>query len=677
LAEVKADASGRYNLEGVWPGEYCLSVQLGGSHQPASVVPGIWTYPENGMQTLTLISGDRMQGVDFGWDYSALPESPTPTPRPPEPSPTPSCVDSAGFIKDVTIPDGSRIDPDDSFTKTWRLRNTGDCTWTSEYSLVFVSGDQMAGAFVVPITEHVGPSQLVDLSVKLRAPKGVGTYRGYWMLRNAKGYNFGLGDAANAPFYVNVLIEPEIADWRGEYFDNRALDGDPIVIRNDKEIDFNWKGNSPSSGLPPDGFSARWTRELNFDASTYRFTIRIDDGARLWVDDRMVIDEWEDGSVRAISVDLEMTKGKHDLKLEYYERAGDASAHLNFGKLSVDYGEDWVAKYWFNRTMDSDWAWVTKTDTIAFDWGSGSPGLGIPNDDFSATWTRVVDFDPGTYRLYAVADDGIRVEIDGDRLIDEWHPSNASETYTSEIELSGVQEVQVQYFERGGKAKIELSWEYLRPLNRPPVATADQYEMVVNEELIIAAPGVLINDEDADGDNLTANLISGTSNGTITLDPDGSFVYLPEAEFIGEDEFMYVVSDGEDESSEASVTITVAPYNVPPVASEDDFTVEQGNALEVPAPGVLENDTDDDGQPLVAVLETEPANGTVEFAEDGSFLYTPKPEFSGEDQFTYRASDGMATSEVAIVYIRVLPASISSATTSSSTSSLPRSIAAE
>jgi len=76
-------------------------------------------------------------------------------------------------------------------------------------------------------------------------------------------------------------------------------------------------------------------------------------------------------------------------------------------------------------------------DEIDFDWGSNSPALGIPKDDFTARWSRVVDFEPGTYRLYARADDGIRVEIDDDRIIDEWHLSNASETYTAEIAPSG------------------------------------------------------------------------------------------------------------------------------------------------------------------------------------------------------------------------------------------------
>ena len=655
LAEVKTNAEGRYTIEGLWPGEYCVSVNFGGSHQPASMVPGNWTYPKNGMQNIALDHDESRADVNFGWDYLNKPVSPTPEPTA-EPSLTLSCVDSAGFIKDVTVPDGSRVDPGDSFSKIWRLRNSGNCTWTRDYDLVFYSGDRMSGYYVVPMRGEVEPGEIVDLSVDLVAPRSVGTYRGYWMLRNAATYVFGIGEDGNTPFWVKILIDPEIVEWKGEYFDNRKLEGEPALIRNDKEIDFNWKDDAPSSSLPADNFSVRWTRRLSLDAAMYRFSIRVDDGARLWVDDRLVIDEWEEGSVRTISVDLEITKGRHDLKLEYFERKGDARAHLDLDKVLISHDEDWIAKYWFNRTLDSEWAWITTADTIDFDWGSSSPALGIPDDDFSAQWSRVVDFEPGVYRMYARADDGIRVEIDGNRIIDEWRLSDASKTYTAEIALSGAQDVEVEYFERGGKAKVFFWWEFLGLQNQPPVASADSYETLANDVLVVPAPGVLNNDDDPDEDSLIASLVSGTSNGTIALDPDGSFVYLPDADFVGEDGFRYQTSDGELVSSIAPVTLTVMSTNASPIANDDAFVASQAEALEVPAPGVLENDIDDDGQSLDALLETEARHGSLVLALDGSFRYIPEPDFTGEDQFTYRASDGESMSEAATVIITVAPA---------------------
>ena len=655
LAEMTTDYRGRYSFQSLLPGEYCVSANFGESHLPSSLEPGIWTNPASGMHMLTLVPGEVREDVNFGWDFLNSPASPTQEPAP-ESTPVPSCLDSVEYIKDVTIPDGTRLDEGDSFTKTWRLRNSGDCTWTRDYDLAFLSGYRMGGLVVKPLSGIVEPGQIVDLTVDLKAPDDYGTYWGYWMLRNARGDIFGLGDDANLPFWVKIAVEPEITGWRGEYFDNRKLEGDPELIRNDEKIDFNWKFKSPSSSLSINNFSARWTRCVKFDAATYRFSIRVDDGVRLWVDDRLVIDEWDNGSVRTVVVDLEMTKGKHDLKVEFFEREGEARIHLNIEKISVQDDAKWTATYWFNRTMDSKWALVKTVDEIDFDWGSNSPALGIPEDDFSVLWSRIVDFEPGTYRLYARADDGIRIAIDDNLTINEWHSSNASETHTAEVELSGSHNVEVAYYERGGAAKVTFRWELIEPVNQRPTAASDAYEMMTDDVLIVPAPGVLGNDEDLDGDTITASLSESPANGSVTLDEDGSFVYLPDPDFAGEDIFTYMATDGSDNSEAATVTVSVILPNSAPVANDDSFQLEEDQVLEVSAPGVLENDSDAEGQPLTAVLVSAVSHGDLILNEDGSFAYTPDPDFSGMDSFTYQASDGNLSSNPAAVSIDVAPA---------------------
>ena len=87
-------------------------------------------------------------------------------------------------------PDGTGMNQGAGFRKTWRVKNTGTCTWTSDYSFVFVSGDQMSGQNIY-VPANVAPGQTVDLSVDLIAPNGEGTYRGYWQMRTPYGYNFG------------------------------------------------------------------------------------------------------------------------------------------------------------------------------------------------------------------------------------------------------------------------------------------------------------------------------------------------------------------------------------------------------------------------------------------------------------------------------------------------------
>jgi hypothetical protein len=137
------------------------------------------------------------------------------------PTPIPIPCNWAQFIQDVSVKDGSVFNTEASFTKTWRLKNIGSCTWTREYDLVFVSGDHLDGSLSVPLSGNVLPGQTVDVSVKLTAPKKTGSFRGYWQLRNAQGVLFGLGKSANASFWVDIRVsEPDrktIFNFADEY----------------------------------------------------------------------------------------------------------------------------------------------------------------------------------------------------------------------------------------------------------------------------------------------------------------------------------------------------------------------------------------------------------------------------------------------------------------------------
>jgi len=112
-----------------------------------------------------------------------------------------------------------------------------------------------------------------------------------------------------------------ITDWRGEYFANRELQGNPVLIRNDGYVDFNWGEGSPAPTIPVNGFSARWTRTRQFREGTFHFTIVVDDGVRLWVDNTLLINEWHDG-LSTYAADLHLTAGAHALRIEYYENTG-------------------------------------------------------------------------------------------------------------------------------------------------------------------------------------------------------------------------------------------------------------------------------------------------------------------------------------------------------------------
>jgi hypothetical protein len=186
--------------------------------------------------------------------------------------------------------------------------------------------------------------------------------------------------------------------------------------------------------------------------------------------------------------------------------------------------------------------------------------------------------------------------------------------------------------------------------NTRPVAMHDGYGVDEDDRLVVSAPGLLSNDFDVDGDPLTVAVAGEPIGGALTLNVDGSFTYEPNANFQGIDSFSYFLDDGAD-TSIATVTLTVRPFDDVPVATHDVYEVVLESVVEVAAPGVLTNDVEPDGQALVAVLDRGPSKGTLTFSPDGSFSYAPGPSFDGSDSFTYRASDGLSTSERAIVWI--------------------------
>jgi len=114
--------------------------------------------------------------------------------------------DWAKYVADVTVPDGTSFSAGATFTKTWRLRNNGSCTWTTGYSLVFSSGEKMGGPDSVPLPSTVAPGQTVDISVNLTAPATPGSYRGFWQLKNASGAVFGIGTSASSAFWVDIKV---------------------------------------------------------------------------------------------------------------------------------------------------------------------------------------------------------------------------------------------------------------------------------------------------------------------------------------------------------------------------------------------------------------------------------------------------------------------------------------
>ena len=192
-------------------------------------------------------------------------------------------------------------------------------------------------------------------------------------------------------------------------------------------------------------------------------------------------------------------------------------------------------------------------------------------------------------------------------------------------------------------------------LDQAPQGLPDDYVISEDTPLEVASDqGVLANDGDAEGDPLTAVLLSPASHGALDLRVDGSFSYAPEANFEGPDSFRYVAAGGARSSEPVVVRIVVSEVNDPPVTREDYYLAIADQELQIePESGLLRNDTDVDSLSLMVSVTRAPAHGELLMNEDGSFSYMPSPGFSGSDSFTYRVSDGSLYSGPETVTIQV------------------------
>ena len=187
-------------------------------------------------------------------------------------------------------------------------------------------------------------------------------------------------------------------------------------------------------------------------------------------------------------------------------------------------------------------------------------------------------------------------------------------------------------------------------VNDAPVANDKGYSATEDVPLTVAAPGVLANETDVDGDPLTAILVHAPAKGTLSLNADGGFTYTPGANVNGSDAFTYRVSDGTADSNTATVTLTIGAINDAPVAENDTATTPDETAVAIP---VLVNDSDVDGDSLSVISIGAVAHGSVDISADGRIIYTPDPEYYGADTLTYTISDGHGGTATATVNVTV------------------------
>ena len=248
-------------------------------------------------------------------------------------------------------------------------------------------------------------------------------------------------------------------------------------------INFNWGFGSPGPSVPTDYFSARYERNMTLVPGSYLLTLRMDDGARLFIDDQLVLDDWRMGSARELTA--VRTLGSYArLRIEYFEENGEASIFFAMTPLNAPspapptppppwqgsapdlpvVQDQWRAQFFNNTDLGGNPA-AAMYEPRGFypldrNWGMGAPAAGISADFWSARYEGRFYFAPGDYEFFAVSDDGVRVYINDILLINAWFDGYNDRSNRFNQVGAGWHTMRVEYYDRTGNANLRVWWSF-------------------------------------------------------------------------------------------------------------------------------------------------------------------------------------------------------------------------
>jgi uncharacterized protein YraI len=254
------------------------------------------------------------------------------------------------------------------------------------------------------------------------------------------------------------------AGWRTELYNNATLAGTPVAVVDVSNINFDW-GNGGPNQVNPDNFSVRFTRRISVAPAFYQFTAVADDGIRVWVDGRLIINAWPANPSQSYVVGQVLT-GEHDIMVEYYEQSGLANVRLEYATVNV--GGTWQANYYNGVTPSGSPAFSQQEprgqNPLDYNWSTGAPivlasgATPLGSDYWSARWQGQFPFEGGNFVFRANVDDGIRLYLDGLLVLDQWR-DGYKELSNRVIGVGpGQHTVTVEYYERTGNAQVEVWW---------------------------------------------------------------------------------------------------------------------------------------------------------------------------------------------------------------------------
>lgn len=280
-----------------------------------------------------------------------------------------------------------------------------------------------------------------------------------------------------------ITSKAQATSWTVNVYGNKDLSPPAVWVGISSTINYTWGAGAPvingtPTGAPVDNFSVSFATSAFFSAGTYRFTVKVDDGAKLYVDGFLLINEWKDGTFRTVEADYTFTTdGNHNIVVEMYDGVGDSSIIASWavavgplptqGSTTGGYtgsGIPWNANFFGNTDLSGTAVFSTTyaPSGLNLNWGQGSPNAAVPADNFSARFTRTLttptDIATGEYVFYIKGDDGFRLIIDQTTLVDSWGAKNDTLTQVNVTLADGPHNIIVEYREFTVDAYVFMTW---------------------------------------------------------------------------------------------------------------------------------------------------------------------------------------------------------------------------
>jgi hypothetical protein len=278
----------------------------------------------------------------------------------------------------------------------------------------------------------------------------------------------------------SALAQPGVV-WKAEFYDNPYLIGGAKRVITLNAINFDWGLSSPSN-VPDDNFSIRFTTDAYFTAGTYRFSVLADDQVRVSVAFQPIIDTFDNPQPGTLlSAEVPLPEGVHHIQVDYREEVREA--YIIFDWARVEAGSHapvlpviftsapaltpnpWVAAYYANPHLSEPFQFKRNEPSATRTFGMDPPREDLPADNFSVRWESIQPLDDGLYQMRVRADDGVRVYLNGNRVIDQWHTATGA-IYTHDFAIpKGEYRFTVEYYDSGGLGFVEFNLVVLD--NRP------------------------------------------------------------------------------------------------------------------------------------------------------------------------------------------------------------------